>query len=346
MLSGRLSLWLLVLGILTASAVLPALSQTKTNITGTGGIHQIKGKIYLPSGLSYDSPIDVELQSTTDATLKVTTDVSGSFAFVNLAPGAYTVVVKAGEQFEIAKEYVLIDDEIQGPVRVGQRPKIFTVPMYLQLKRGFGVEKKAAVVDAKWSNISKDAIHQLDIGNQALRDKQMEKAEADFKKAIDIAPNFAPAYTALGKLCLSRGRLDEAVSNLHMAIRYDEADFDARLTIGIAFLNQSELDGALRELGKAASLNSAAVTPRYYLGVVYVQKKNIDAAQKELETAKQLIGSKSFPLLHRYLGGVYVAKQMNKEAVAELETYIKQDPQAKDGDRIRQTIADLKTRIN
>ena len=346
MLSGRLSLWFLVLGMFAVCAVLPAISQTKTNITGTGGIHQIRGKIYLPSGLSYDSPIEVELQSTTDATLKVTTDVSGSFAFVNLAPGSYTIVVNAGEQFEVVREYVPIDDEIKLPVRVNAHAKTFTVPMYLQLKRGFGVEHKASVIDAKWSTISKDAIHQLENGNQALRDKQLDKAEASFKKAIEIAPNFAPAYTTLGKLYLSLGRVDEAVSNLHMAIRYDESDFDARLTIGIAFLNQSELDGALRELGKAASLNSAAVTPRYYLGIVYVQKKNIDAAQKELETAKQMTGEKAFPLLHRYLGGVYVVKQMNKEAVAELETYIKQDPKARDGDRIRQTIADLKTKIN
>jgi regulator of sirC expression with transglutaminase-like and TPR domain len=59
-----------------------------------------------------------------------------------------------------------------------------------------------------------------------------------------------------------------------------------------------------------------------------------------------MTGNKSFPVLHRYLGGVYIAKQMNKEAIAELETYMKQDPTAKDGDRIKQTIADLKSKVN
>jgi regulator of sirC expression with transglutaminase-like and TPR domain len=63
-----------------------------------------------------------------------------------------------------------------------------------------------------------------------------------------------------------------------------------------------------------------------------------------MEAARGLIGSRSFPLLHRYLGGIYVIKNMNREAVAELETYITQDPKARDADRIRQTIADLKAR--
>jgi len=57
-------------------------------------------------------------------------------------------------------------------------------------------------------------------------------------------------------------------------------------------------------------------------------------------------GDKSFKLLHRYLGGIYLAKQMNKEAVAELELYIAQNPTARDGDKIKQTIADLKSKVN
>jgi hypothetical protein len=37
---------------------------------------------------------------------------------------------------------------------------------------------------------------------------------------------------------------------------------------------------------------------------------------------------------------------MNKEAVSELEIYIKQDPKAKDTDQVKQAIADLKTQMN
>ena len=68
--------------------------------------------------------------------------------------------------------------------------------------------------------------------------------------------------------------------------------------------------------------------------------------KKKWKKQSSSTGDQDFPLLHRYLGGIYVAKQLNKEAVAELETYIHQDPNAKDADRIKQTISDLKTKLN
>jgi hypothetical protein len=348
MFSGRFYAFFIVLGICFVAEFSSVVAQTKTNISGTGGIHQIKGKVYLPNGTSINSPIEIELQSTAFPSLKVVTDVSGSFAFENLAPGSYTVVVNAGEQFEVTRESVLIDGEIQLPtsIRIPARTKVFTVPLYLQLKRPSGPHQKLGVINAKWSEVDKDAVDHLEQGNKNALNKQLDRAEAEYRRSIEIAPTYAPAYLALGKLLITQGRLQEAISELHMAIRYDPTDFEARLSIGIAMLNQREVENAQRELNEAATLNKTAVTPRYYLGIVFIQKKDMDRAQKEFETAKEMTGDKPFPLLHRYLGGVYVAKQMNKEAVSELELYIKQDPSARDGDRIRQTITELKERLS
>jgi tetratricopeptide (TPR) repeat protein len=344
MLSGRAFFVTIVIGITFALTVIAASAQTKVNSSGTGGINQIKGKIYLPNGSPLDTPIEVELQSTTFASLKLRTDGSGSFAFENLAPGPYTVVVDAGERFEIARESVLVDDTVRVPFPTITLPRVLTVPIYLQLKRSARTEQ-TGVVDAKWTDISKDAIHALDKGNEEASQKQLDKAEAEFKRSIEIAPTYAPAYLALGKLYLTQGKLEDAVSNLHLAIHYDPSDFESRLTLGIAFLNTKDVVGAERELNRAAELNQTAVMPRYYLGLVFMQKHDTDAAKKAFETAKEMIGDNSFPLLHRYLGVVYAAKQMNKEAVAELETYIKQDPKAKDTVQVRQAIADLKNKM-
>jgi tetratricopeptide (TPR) repeat protein len=239
----------------------------------------------------------------------------------------------------------LIDGEIQGPNGLTERTKVFTVPVFLQIKRNARTEE-TGVINAKWTDISKDAIHSVEKGNEDASKKQLDKAEADYKKAIEIAPTYAPAYLALGKLYLTQGKLDDAITNLHLAIHYDPTDFESRLTLGISFLNQKELEGAQRELNEAASLNKTAVMPRYYLGLVHMQRKETDAAKKEFEMAKEMVGDHVFPLLHRFLGVVYAAKDMNKEAVAELETYIKQDPKAKDTEQVKQAIADLKIKIS
>jgi tetratricopeptide (TPR) repeat protein len=146
----------------------------------------------------------------------------------------------------------------------------------------------------------------------------------------------------LGRLHLKKGKLDECISSLRTAVRYDAADFKARLHLGIAFLNKMELDAAEKELVEAAFLNTQAVTPHYYLGILFIEKKNYDIAQKAFEKAKELKREKDYPLLHRYLGGIYEVKKLRKQAVEELETYLRLQPQAKDAERIRRTIADLK----
>jgi Flp pilus assembly protein TadD len=320
-------------------------AQTRTNISGTGGIHEIRGKIYFPSGKTLETPIEVEL-SGPFISLKVYTDRNGAYSFQNLAPGNYTVVVTVSDQFETAREAVTIDTEAQGrnTVPMPATPKVITVPVYLQQKHRSDSPLRNEVINAKWATVPTEAIERYQHGLELVRQNKAPEAAAEFRKSIEIYHGIAPAHTAAGKLLLMGGKIDEALEEFHTALRYDSSDFEARLSLGVGLLNKMQFNDAQKELSEAAILNKTAFTPRYYLGVVFVQTRDYDRAQKEMEAARGLIGSRSFPLLHRYLGGIYVIKNMNREAVAELETYIAQDPKARDADRIRQTIADLKAK--
>ena len=111
-------------------------------------------------------------------------------------------------------------------------------------------------------------------------------------------------------------------------------------------MGKRDLNDAEKELRAAADLNKAAVTPHYYLGLLFLQNQNIDGAQKEMETAKLLKGDKDFPLVHRYLGGIYWKKQQYRMAADELEIYVRLVPDAKDADQTRKTIRDLRGRQN
>src|SRR5215203_915420 len=200
-------------------------AQSRTNQSGTGGIHQIRGKVYLPSGKGFDTPIEVELQATFTS-LKVFTDRGGSFIFENLAPGSYTVLVNAGEQFEITREYFTIDPEVPAPrggvALIQPSPKVVTVPVYLQFKRG--VVLRNEVINAKWSTIPKATLEHFKHGVELAQDKKTAEAEAELKKAIELSPKFAPAYTELGRLQLANNRLEEAVESCKSAVRNDESD--------------------------------------------------------------------------------------------------------------------------
>jgi len=320
------------------------IAQSRTNQSGTGGIHQVRGKIYLPSGKSMDTPVEVELQSTFTS-LKVFTDRGGSFIFENLSPGSYTVLVNGGEQFEVAREYFTIDPEVPAPrggvALMQPSPKVITVPVYLQFKRG--VVLRNEVINAKWSTIPKETLEHFKRGVEHVQDKKTAEAEAEFRKALELSPKFAPAYTELGRLQLANNRLEEAVESCKSAIRNDEADFDAHLNIGIAYLYLKNYSAAETELVSAAYLNRAAVTPHYYLGLLSVMRNDLDVAQKAFETAKEL-GGKSLPAIHRFLGRIYLKKAMEKEGLQELETYIKLAPKAEDAEKVKKEISDIKAK--
>lgn len=339
------------LAVLFLSASLAALSggdivaQSRTNQSGTGGIHEVRGKVYLPSGQTLDTPVEVELQATFTS-LKVFTDRGGAFIFQNLAPGSYTLVVNAGEQFEISREYVTIDPEVPQPrgsvALMRPNPKVFTVPISLQLKRG--VILRNEVINAKWASIPKATLDHFKRGVELAQENKNPEAEVELRKAIELSPTFAPAHTQLGKLALEAGRLDASVAASQTAIRYDDSDFDAHLNLGIAYLNLKKYDLAEAQLVTAAYLNRSAVTPHYYLGVMYVVKNDLDIAQKAFEKAKDLNGGRSLPNIHKFLGRIYMRKDMEKEALHELETYLKLAPKAVDADKVKKDISDIKAK--
>lgn len=318
-------------------------AQSRTNSSGSGGIHEIRGKVYLPSGKTLDTAVEVELQSISNfSNLKVLTDREGAFAFRNLAPGNYTITVTPNEQFEEAREYVTIDTEAQGPIPIAPTPKVVTVPVYLQFKRG--VVLRNEVINAKWSSIPKATLDHFKHGVDLAQENKDTQAEAEFLKAVELSPNFAPAHTELGKLALKNGRPEATVEFCKTAIRFDQADFDAHLNLGMSYISLKKLDLAEPELVTAAYLDRTAITPHYYLGILFVMKNDLDIAQKAFETAKSLNGGKGLPSIHRYLGRIYLKKDMEKEGIQELETYIKLAPKAQDAEKVKKEILDIKAK--
>lgn len=314
--------------------------QSRVNSIGNGGIHTIQGRIYLPNGRTVDRPLKVKLESLAFATDTVYSDHNGFFAFRSLVPGNYTVVVDAGEAFAPAREAILIEGALQTPVGSTSSPKTMTVPIHLQIAQS--VRLRNEVIDSKLADVPKAALEHFRRAVELSSSSKSDEAIREFREALSYFPSFTPCYVEMGKTYLKINKLDEAINSLQTALKYEPNDFDARLNLGIALLNGRRFDDAEKELVTAAYINRSAVTPHYYIGVMYIEKKDLDIAQKALETAKELTGDKSFPLLHKYLGGVYIAKDMEKPAARELEMYLEQDPNARDADRIRKTISELK----
>lgn len=326
-------------------------AQGASNEFGNGGRNTIQGRLYLPDSRRSDvSGLTIRLKSSSGSDITIISDDTGTFIFRGLSGGSYTITVEGGGIFENATEYVVIDDlgssSMRNVLRVRSTPHTANVQIFLKPLASARTSQVPGVLNVKWTNVPRKALDHFDQGLKLIREGKDSEAEAELKRTIEIAPNFAPAYTALGRIAQRAGKLDAAMDNWSTALRFDQADFDAHLNLGIAYLNLRKLADAESELVSAAFLDRTAVTPHYYLGILFVVKDDLTVAQKAFETAKQLDGGRTLPAIHKYLGRIYSTRDMEKDAIKELETYLNLAPSAPDAAKVRQDIADIKSKQN
>ncbi len=123
--------------------------------TGTGGSHVIQGKIFFPSGRRADGTIQIKLQSNNSGEISAIADSNGSFTFTSLSPGNYTVIVIAGDDYEIAREGVTIDSDLnlaRTGVSLNSGARRYTVMINLQPKARVN-RTMASVVNAALAEV-------------------------------------------------------------------------------------------------------------------------------------------------------------------------------------------------
>jgi tetratricopeptide (TPR) repeat protein len=213
---------------------------------------------------------------------------------------------------------------------VGSPPQVVNVQVFLKPKAAAVLRNE--VLNAKWSAIPRDAVEHFKRGLGLMDSGKETDAEAEFRSAVSIAPNFAPAHTGLGNIAQKQGKYENAAQSFKDALRYDPRDLEANLGLGIADFNLRKFDEAEAALVNAAFIDRFAIMPHYYLGLIYSIRNDGDVAQKAFEKVRELDGGKSMPIIHKYLGRIYAHKQMNKQAITEFETYLSLLPNAKDAE--------------
>jgi len=311
--------------------------------TGTGGIHTIQGYIFFPSGRRAEGNIIVKLQSYDSGELQVIPDSSGAFSFTNLSPGNYTVVTTAGDDYEVAREGVYIDTDLnlsRMGARVPPTTRRYTVMVHLQLK--MRAANKPAVLNAALAAVPEKA---RQLYERALKQgDDPSKAAESLKEAVAIYPNFPLALNELGVQYLKLQQIRKAVEVLSEACKQDPESFPSRLNLGIALLEAKRFSEAEAQLREAVKRNPNAATAHMYLGIALLRLDKFDDAEKELQVATAANASQ-LGMANYYLGGLYWRKHDYARAVEQLEKYLRSTPNAPDAERVRSTIRDLRGRI-
>lgn len=338
--------FIISLTILLLLSAKPAYAQGVESL-GTGGKHTIQGRIFFPSGRRADAPIrpiKVKLESVNAGMVSVMADPNGSFAFRNLEPGSYTIVIET-EDYETVREPVLIEVAQSKVIRgLDSTPRNFVIPIYLQPKRNANAsDSKPGVLNAALANVPQAAADLYTRGVQSAKTGDSKKAVEQLRAAVDLYPNFALALNELGVQYLKLGQTDKAAEALRAALKIEPDAVTPRLNYGIALLGKREYAQAETELRQVLKKNESLTTAHLYLGLALIHLAQYDEAEKELQRAATL-GRDQMALAHYYLGGIYWKKSQYKRAAEELELYLKLEPNAQDAARVRTTIKEMRAK--
>jgi TolB-like protein/Tfp pilus assembly protein PilF len=150
-------------------------------------------------------------------------------------------------------------------------------------------------------------------------DWDIARAEEEFKRAIDLNPNYASAYQWYSTLLSQSRRHEEAITTAKRALDLDPFSLIVNSETGVVYRYARRYDQAINQLQKTIEMDSNFAPAHTTLGLVYLEKGQHKEAIAELRKAIDL--SRDDQMLAA-LGYAYAVTGQKGEAKALLNEMI------------------------
>jgi len=121
-------------------------------------------------------------------------------------------------------------------------------------------------------------------------------AEEEFREAIRINPNYAPAHHFFADYLKALGRFDEALMEIEKAQELDPLSLAINTGVGHVLYLSGQYDKAIGQYRKAVELDPGFMVTHVWFGRPYLEKGMFAEAISELETAVRLSGESTLAL--------------------------------------------------
>jgi tetratricopeptide (TPR) repeat protein len=229
------------------------------------------------------------------------TNKKGEFVQIGLVSGTYTVTA---EKEGIGKQSTPARVSIGTPTEVNFQLSAAAADDHkATVRKGFdeGVAlNKAGDYDgaiAKFTETSNTIPNCFDclaqIGFAYSQKKQFTEAEAAYKKAIEMKPDYAAAYNGLATVYNAQKKFDEAAAASAKAVEYGGAapgsgGADAMYNQGVIFWNQGKIAEAKKQFEDVLKADPNHADAHYQLGMALVNEGKLPEAIAEFEQSLTL----------------------------------------------------------
>ncbi|MFZ0523889.1 MAG: tetratricopeptide repeat protein [Candidatus Acidiferrales bacterium] len=113
------------------------------------------------------------------------------------------------------------------------------------------------------------------------------RAEREYKRALELDPQYAVAHHWYFIYLTSMKRFDEAIAETEIALTLDSLSQSINYNAGMTYMLARRDDRALNQLQKAIELDPSNPVAYGYLGQLYERQQNYTAAIEEFKRAEQ-----------------------------------------------------------
>lgn len=174
-------------------------------------------------------------------------------------------------------------------------------------------------------------------GHEHVSNEEYEKALTAYRQAISADRRHYNAYYGIGRVYEKLGNFDKAYTHFHSASVINPTNAVLICCIGNVLEKQRQTVQALQYFSKATELAPNAAQTRYKKARALLALNQLDAAQKELEILKDLAPDEA--TVHFLLGKLYKSLNDKGAAVRHFTIALNLDPKA--SQQIKEAIESL-----
>jgi tetratricopeptide (TPR) repeat protein len=176
-----------------------------------------------------------------------------------------------------------------------------------------------------------------------VQERDVEGAEAVFKKVVNLNPDYAPGHLQLGALYELTDRQADALKALKKGLALDPQQTDALSSIVNMYIRDERFHEALqiceKQKPKIWENPSTLAAVEYLEGKVYMADWNPGKAQKQFEKAIKADPNMLAP--YEALARLYWREEMYEEAIPQYENILSEDPKYLAGYMLLGTMYDV-----
>ena len=130
-------------------------------------------------------------------------------------------------------------------------------------------------------------------GQLAEKLDQPEKADAEYRKTIELKPSFSPAFVDLGNMYIDYGHANVAMVILQTGTQVNETDARMWAGLGRAYHSLNQPKEAIDAYTKAKAIDPDLLDALHGLGMAYADLRQRSEAKENLELFLQKAGGET-----------------------------------------------------